>query len=86
MSIYRTLTVEAQLTDNQINASADVNGNIATDAEFTNKISVNNVSDYELLNNLPQIEGVTLIGNKTHEELNLQRVSNAEIEELFINL
>lgn len=43
-------------------------------------------ADYENLDNKPQIEGVTLIGDKSFEDLNLQRVSNAEIEDLFSNL
>ena len=39
--------------------------------------------DYEILENLPQIEGVTLIGNKTYEDLNLCSLTNSEIEELL---
>ena len=39
--------------------------------------------NYEILNNLPQIEGVTLIGNKTYEDLNLHSLTNSEIEELL---
>lgn len=42
--------------------------------------------DYEELDNKPRIEGVELIGDKTYEELNLNRISNAEIEELFNNI
>ena len=86
MSVYRTLTVNAALSNNQINASADVNGDISANAEFGHNITINYAKDYEVLDNKPQIEGVTLIGDKTFEELNLQRVSNAEIEQLFINL
>ena len=39
--------------------------------------------DYEVLDNLPKIEGVTLIGDKTYEELNLLRISNSELEDLL---
>lgn len=39
--------------------------------------------DYEILDNLPKIEGVTLIGDKTYEELNLDRISNSELEQLL---
>lgn len=39
--------------------------------------------DYEILDNLPKIEGVTLIGDKTYEELNLNRISNSELEQLL---
>lgn len=39
--------------------------------------------DYELLINKPQIEGVTLIGNKTFEELTLIGLTNEELEALL---
>ena len=39
-------------------------------------------SDYEDLNNKPQIEGVTLIGNKTFEDLTLFGLSNIEIYDI----
>ena len=40
---------------------------------------LNNI-DYELLGNLPQIEGVELIGNKTFEDLGLVALTAAEIQ------
>ena len=40
---------------------------------------LNNI-DYELLGNLPQIEGVELIGNKTFEDLGLTALTSAEVE------
>ena len=36
--------------------------------------------DYELLLNLPQIDGVKLIGNKTFEDLGLTALTVAEVE------
>lgn len=39
-------------------------------------------NNYNDLINKPMIEGITLTGNKTYEELNLQRVTNSEIEAL----
>ena len=36
--------------------------------------------DYELLDNKPQIENVTLIGNKTFSELGISSLANTEIE------
>jgi hypothetical protein len=56
------------------------------DVELDSAVQITPVRDYEALDNKPQIEGVTLIGDKTFEDLNLQKVSNAEIEELFMNL
>ena len=40
---------------------------------------LNNI-DYELLGNLPQIEGVELIGNKTFKNLGLTALTAAEVE------
>lgn len=41
-------------------------------------------SDYRLLSNKPQIEGTTLEGNKTYEDLNLQPISVEDLEEIFV--
>lgn len=44
-------------------------------------------SDYEKLNNLPQINEIELIGNKTAKDLNLQEemkpLTNLELEEIL---
>ena len=39
--------------------------------------------DYENLRNKPSIEGVELIGDKSFEELNLQRITNTELENML---
>lgn len=44
------------------------------------------VNDYEKLANLPQINDVKLLGNKTFEELGMVEASNLEIDELFKNI
>lgn len=41
------------------------------------------LSDYEQLNNLPSIEGITLVGNHTQEELGISPIGNAAILALF---
>lgn len=41
------------------------------------------VTDYNTLVNKPQIEGVTLAGDKTYEDLNLEGLDNLEIEALI---
>lgn len=43
------------------------------------------ISTYLGLSDKPRIEGVILQGNKTFEELNLQRMTNSEIEDLLSN-
>lgn len=40
-------------------------------------------TDYEVLDNKPLINGVTLQGNKTSEELGVRPIGNAAILELF---
>lgn len=54
------------------------------DTELTfamdNVIPVGGVEDYEKLKNKPQINGVTLIGNKTTEELKIETEETEEIE------
>lgn len=40
------------------------------------------VADYETLSNKPSINGVTLIGNNTFEQLGLQAITNEEISEI----
>ena len=42
------------------------------------------VTDYTLLTNRPQIEGVTLDGDKTFEDLNLAGLSNLDIENMLL--
>ena len=84
MSVYRTLTVAAQLSKNQINASANISDNtIAATTQMINRTEVNNVADYDLLNNKPQINSVTLQGDKSFEELGLEGISNIELEHIL---
>lgn len=53
--------------------------------EFTTAVGtvVGSVNDYEKLDNLPSIEGVTLLGNHTQEELGIRPIGNAAILALF---
>lgn len=44
---------------------------------------VGGVRDYSQLENKPQINGVTLVGNKTNEELDIKAIPNSKIEELL---
>jgi hypothetical protein len=84
MSVYRTLTVAAQLSNNQVNASANVSDNtINANAQMINRINVNNVSDYNLLTNKPQINSVTLQGDKSFSDLGLESISNIELENIL---
>lgn len=44
------------------------------------------VYSYNDLSDKPSIEGVTLVGDKTFPELNLNVLTNTEIEDIFSNL
>lgn len=52
------------------------------ETEWRDLIDLNNIN-YELLGNLPQIEGVELIGNKTFEDLGLVALTAAEVEAIL---
>lgn len=45
--------------------------------------SMATTGDYNFLINKPSIEGVTLVGNKTYEELNMNHLTNMEIESML---
>ena len=84
--LYRTITVNAKLTDNRIDVGTELTRDISADAVISHPVSVKRLSDYNLLSNKPSIEGVELIGDKTYEELNLRSITNSDIESLFQNL
>lgn len=69
--------------------NASFNAALAADgADFTAGFGVTTViergtNDYEALINKPQIEGVTLSGNKTFPELTLDEEDNETINETF---
>ena len=58
----------------------DSGDNAARNVGSTTVVSVN---DYNDLRNKPRIEGVELIGDKSFEELNLQRLTNTELENML---
>lgn len=68
-----------------ISPMGKISGNITPKGTVNGNVTYGNgyITDYELLSNLPQIEGVTLIGNKTFPQLHLEAISNTEIEELL---
>ncbi len=41
------------------------------------------INDYEKLDNIPSIEGVPLIGDKTFTQLHMSRLTNTDIEALL---
>jgi hypothetical protein len=76
---------EFQISEQDHTFNMGVNDASAT---FTlgDSVQVYTNTDYNKLTNKPKIEGITLEGNKEYEELNLEHISNQEIEVLFGNL
>lgn len=69
-----------------ISSRSSLQGNLSNSSTIGGGISPATVEksiDYERLINLPKIEGTTLIGDKTFEELNLNSLTNSELEELL---
>jgi len=69
---------------NELIVGTDEEGSLSVDASSDPGVTV--VKDYELMNNKPQIEGNTLIGNKTFAELGLEELSNTEIQDIINSL
>ena len=74
-SLLGTATQEASL-----NASINSNVSLSGNASGSNR---SGTSNYEQLSNLPSIEAVQLIGDKSFEDLGLEECSNLEIDSLF---
>lgn len=58
----------------------DSSDNAMLNVESTTVVSVD---DYNRLYNKPSIEGVELVGDKSFEELNLQTLTNTELENIL---
>ena len=74
-SLSGTATQKASL-----NASINSNISLSGNASGSNR---SGTSNYEQLSNLPSIESVQLIGDKSFEDLGLEECSNIEIDNLF---
>lgn len=70
-----------------LSATGTVSGNISSPLALSGGLSlpkeIKRSSNYEELSNLPQIEGITLIGNKSFAQLNMTRITNSELEDLL---
>ena len=53
------------------------------DVDFGAMTQIGGVGDYEQLINKPQIEGVTLLGNKAFTDLGLTEEKNTAIDKVF---
>lgn len=79
----KDIRANAQLQQNTIRASASVTGTMGATATLGQTVIIGGTTDYERLRNLPSIEGVPLIGDKTFPQLNMSKLTNSEIEALL---
>lgn len=79
----KDIRANAQLQQNTIRASASVTGTMGATATLGQTVIIGGTTDYERLRNLPSIEGVPLIGDKTFSQLNMSKLTNSEIEALL---
>ena len=81
------MTVEAvSQLGGTLTATQSLGGSLSSSGSLGARIgNVNFITDedYEHLINKPSIEGVTLIGNKTFDELGMEELTNEEIEALL---
>lgn len=70
-----------------LSATGTVSGKISSPSALSGGLKlpkeIKRSNNYEELQNLPQIEGVTLIGNKSFAQLNMARITNSELENLL---
>lgn len=70
-----------------LSATGTLTGNISSPSALSGELKlpkeIKRSNNYEELQNLPQIEGITLIGNKSFTQLNLSRLTNTELEDLL---
>ena len=73
-----------KLPGNLTNQHQRIEGSLVrTDVRVSGQLDDHGTKNYNRLINKPSIEGVTLEGNKTFEELNLRPVTNAELAALL---
>lgn len=82
----KDIRVNAQLQQNTIRANASVTGTMSASAKLGQTVTIGGTTNYEHLRNLPSIEGVTLIGDKTFKDLGDTPLTNTEIKAIFDNI
>lgn len=70
-----------------LSATGTLTGNLSSPLALSGRLTIpkeiKRSNNYEELQNLPQLEGVTLIGNKSFAQLNMSRITNSELEDLL---
>ena len=79
-----SVTVTPTLSNNLLTVEAPTQSNqVGADVNLINVVHVNSTADYNLLRNKPQIESVTLTGNKSFKDLGLTGITNMRLEQIL---
>lgn len=70
-------------TFNTVDAHLKATLGLVNEVEVEKEVPVIIEGDYEALHNKPKINTVTLVGDKSFEDLGLERITNAELNEMF---
>lgn len=81
--MIQTINVDAMFTDSEITATASVSENIEASASLTTDVTHYSASDYNVLDNKPQINTVELVGNKSLPDIGVDSMTNMEIEAIL---
>lgn len=75
----------AATSSNPFSFEAQFSEDASFEAQFSEDIRpvIGGTSNYNLLHNKPSINGVTLQGDQTSEDLQINSISNEDIEKLF---
>ena len=77
-TISRNIDVVAT-TDGAIDVVPGVSGNLQAEGTLTTSVDHNTVSDYNLLDNKPQINSGELVGNRMLPDIGVDTMTNMEI-------
>lgn len=80
---YTEIQPVSSVESREISTNAELIGSLRFGARMVTPSTPSGTNDYEKLINKPKINTVVLIGDKSFEELGLNRLTNTEIENLL---
>lgn len=70
-------------SDGSVNVKTDVNEKVARLSGYEQSVRTVLSNNYLEIDNLPTLEGVEIIGDKTFEDYGLSCITNSEIEDIL---
>lgn len=72
-----------ELDKEDLDIILDEQNSIDAEIENSDIVPTGTTTNYEKLNNKPQIEGVELVDNRSFEDLGMKSLTNSELENLL---